>query len=108
MLAPSTSKCIESDVLTIMSRLRHDPVIDERLIFAAFQTQSPEGKDAIESCRPAYAPPGRHCRVTGRNRDNLSNPRTYKGNPYVPVNSPVMGDLFDMFDFDHKVESGSH
>jgi len=46
--------------------------------------------------------------LTGRSRDNLSNPRTYKGNPYVPVNSPAIGDLFDMFVFGHKVESGSH
>ena len=46
--------------------------------------------------------------LTGRSRDNLSNPRTYKGNPYLPVNSPAIGDLFDMFDFDHKVEKRSH
>jgi phospholipase C len=39
--------------------------------------------------------------LTGRSRDNLPNPRTDKDNPYVPVNSPAIGDLFDMFDFDH-------
>jgi phospholipase C len=46
--------------------------------------------------------------LTGRSRDNLPNPRTYKDSPYVPVNSPAIGDLFDMFVFGHKVESGSH
>jgi len=46
--------------------------------------------------------------LAGRSRDNLPNPRTYKDNPYVPVNSPAIGDLFDMFDFDHKVEKRSH
>jgi phospholipase C len=38
--------------------------------------------------------------VTGRSRDNLPNPVTLRGNPYVPVNMPAIGDLFDMFDFD--------
>jgi phospholipase C len=38
--------------------------------------------------------------LTGRSRDNLPNPITLKGNPYVPVNMPAIGDLFDMFDFD--------
>ena len=37
--------------------------------------------------------------ITGRSRDNLPNPRT-EGNPYVPVNSPAIGDMFDMFHFD--------
>jgi phospholipase C len=40
--------------------------------------------------------------LTGRSRDNLPNPRTHKSNPYVPVNSPAIGDLFDMFDFGGK------
>jgi phospholipase C len=39
--------------------------------------------------------------LTGRSRDNLPNPRAHKDNPYVPVNAPAIGDLFDMFDFDH-------
>jgi phospholipase C len=39
--------------------------------------------------------------LTGRSRDNLPNPRAHKHNPYVPVNAPAIGDLFDMFDFDH-------
>jgi phospholipase C len=38
--------------------------------------------------------------LTDRSRDNLPNPRAHKDNPYVPVNSPAIGDLFDMFDFD--------
>jgi len=38
--------------------------------------------------------------LTGRSRDNLPNPRTDDDNSYVPVNSPAIGDLFDMFQFD--------
>jgi phospholipase C len=38
--------------------------------------------------------------VTRRSRDNFPNPLTKDGNPYVPVNSPALGDLFDLFDFD--------
>ncbi len=38
--------------------------------------------------------------VTRRSRDNFPNPRTREDNPYVPVNSPAIGDLFDLFDFD--------
>jgi phospholipase C len=45
--------------------------------------------------------------LTGRSRDNFPNPRANKDNPYVPVNSPAIGDLFDMFDFDHSGEKGS-
>jgi phospholipase C len=37
--------------------------------------------------------------VTGRSRDNLPNPRTTEANPYVPMNGPAIGDLWDMFDF---------
>jgi phospholipase C len=36
--------------------------------------------------------------ITGRSRDNLPNPKT-GGNPYIPVNSPAIGDLMDMFKF---------
>jgi phospholipase C len=32
-------------------------------------------------------------------RDNLPNPRTSHHNPYVPKNSPALGDLFGNFDF---------
>ena len=38
--------------------------------------------------------------LTGRSRDNLPNPVVNDGNPYVPLNSPAVGDLFDMFNFD--------
>ena len=38
--------------------------------------------------------------ITSRSRDNLPNPLTER-NPYLPVNSPAIGDLFDLFDFDH-------
>jgi phospholipase C len=37
--------------------------------------------------------------ITSRSRDNLPNPLT-ESNPYVPVNSPAIGDLLDLFDFD--------
>ncbi len=36
--------------------------------------------------------------ITGRSRDNFPNPVT-AANPYVPVNSPALTDLFDLFDF---------
>jgi phospholipase C len=42
--------------------------------------------------------------LTGRSRDNLPNPHPDRDNPYVPVNSPAIGDLFDMFDFDHAAK----
>ena len=38
--------------------------------------------------------------ITDRSRDNLPDP-VMAGNPYIPVNSPAIGDLFDLFDFDH-------
>jgi phospholipase C len=37
--------------------------------------------------------------LTSRSRDNLPNPKVSKTNPYVPTNSPAIGDLFDAFDF---------
>ncbi len=37
--------------------------------------------------------------VSHRSRDNFPNPIAGPGNPYVPVNSPAIGDLFDFFDF---------
>jgi phospholipase C len=36
--------------------------------------------------------------ITGRSRDNLPNPLV-GDNPYIPVNSPAIGDLWDLFDF---------
>jgi len=40
--------------------------------------------------------------LTGRSRDNLPNPGTSRNNPYVPLNSPALGDLMDLFDFSSK------
>jgi phospholipase C len=37
--------------------------------------------------------------VSGRSRDNLPNPKAETDNPYVPANTPAIGDLFDLFDF---------
>jgi phospholipase C len=37
--------------------------------------------------------------VTRRSRDNFPNPITRTNNPYVPVNSPALGDLFSLFHF---------
>jgi phospholipase C len=37
--------------------------------------------------------------VTHRSRDNFPNPIASHDNPYVPQNSPAIGDLFDFFDF---------
>ena len=39
--------------------------------------------------------------ITNRSRDNLPQPNTSPDNPYVPLNSPALGDLFSMFDFAH-------
>ena len=46
--------------------------------------------------------------LTGRSRDNLPNPHADEDNPYVPVNSPSIGDLFDMFNFGHRAENGNN
>jgi phospholipase C len=49
-------------------------------------------------------------KITGRSRDNLPDPIQRHDNPYVPVNSPAIGDLFDLFDFDqdhHDHDGGS-
>ena len=37
--------------------------------------------------------------ITGRSRDNLPNPVPSASNPYVPSNSPAIGDLTDLFNF---------
>jgi phospholipase C len=39
--------------------------------------------------------------LSSRSRDRLPNPRAKADNPYVPVNGPAIGDLFEMFDFKH-------
>jgi phospholipase C len=44
--------------------------------------------------------------LTQRSRDNLPNPKTRRDDPYVPVSGPAVGDLFDMFDFDHHGDGG--
>ncbi|MGP0072414.1 MAG: alkaline phosphatase family protein [Bryobacteraceae bacterium] len=41
-----------------------------------------------------YLPP-----VTARSRDNLPNPQTNPSNAYVPINSPAISNLLDMFNF---------
>jgi phospholipase C len=41
--------------------------------------------------------------LTGRSRDNLPNPVQKADSPYVPKNSPALGDLFDAFDFDKRI-----
>ena len=50
--------------------------------------------------------------LTERSRDNFPNPRVEKDNPYVPVNSPAISDLFDIFQFKHghgkDVGKGDH
>jgi phospholipase C len=40
--------------------------------------------------------------LSDRSRDNLRNPRSEDGNPYVPSNMPAIGDLFDLFNFGHE------
>jgi phospholipase C len=37
--------------------------------------------------------------LTHRSRDNFPNPKVDDDNPYVPLNSPAIGDLFDLFNF---------
>jgi phospholipase C len=46
--------------------------------------------------------------VSNRSRDNLPNPVTDRENPWVPVNMPAIGDLYDMFDFDHAQDHHDH
>jgi phospholipase C len=40
-------------------------------------------------------------KVTKRSRDNLPEPQQTSADPYVPTNSPALGDLFGMFDWEH-------
>jgi phospholipase C len=46
--------------------------------------------------------------VTSRSRDNFPNPITSKHNPYVPLNSPALGDLMDLFSFGDHDGHGDH
>jgi phospholipase C len=43
--------------------------------------------------------------VTHRSRDNFPNPVVDASNPYAPVNTPAIGDLFDLFDFSEALVS---
>jgi phospholipase C len=45
--------------------------------------------------------------ISGRSRDNLPNPKQ-EDSVYAPTNSPAIGDLFDLFDFDKGRDDGSH
>jgi phospholipase C len=47
-----------------------------------------------------------HTTLSDRSRDNLPNPRQDENNPYVPRNMPAIGDLFDLFNFDHRRTDG--
>jgi phospholipase C len=38
-------------------------------------------------------------KISSRSRDRFPNPKTSSSNPYVPLNSPAIGDLFDLFQF---------
>jgi phospholipase C len=40
--------------------------------------------------------------LTHRSRDNFPNPVVEDDNPYVPLNSPALGDLFDLFNFGNQ------
>jgi phospholipase C len=45
--------------------------------------------------------------LTHRSRDNFPNPIVEEDNPYVPLNSPALGDLFDLFDFGRGDDHGN-
>src|SRR5262245_7347709 len=45
--------------------------------------------------------------LTHRSRDNFPNPIVESDNPYVPLNSPALGDLFDLFNFDQGNQDGN-
>ncbi len=46
--------------------------------------------------------------ITQRSRDNLPNPIQDRSNPYVPTNSPAIGDLMDLFTFGHSSDHQDH
>jgi len=46
--------------------------------------------------------------ISNRSRDNLPNPLVEDGNPYVPRNSPALGDLFDLFSFGEHGNQGGN
>jgi len=45
-------------------------------------------------------------KLSERSRDNLANP-VQDGHSYVPRNMPAIGDLFDLFDFEHGHDGGN-
>jgi phospholipase C len=45
-------------------------------------------------------------KLSDRSRDNLANP-VQDGHSYVPRNMPAIGDLFDLFDFEHGHDGGN-
>jgi phospholipase C len=47
-------------------------------------------------------------RISNRSRDNLPNPIADKKDPWVPVNMPAIGDMFDMFDFSKQADNGNN
>jgi phospholipase C len=46
--------------------------------------------------------------VTNRSRDNFPNPIALPFNPYVPLNSPAISDLFELFNFPQQDGDGGH
>jgi phospholipase C len=47
-------------------------------------------------------------KLSAYSRDNLPNPKTTDDNPYVPVNSPALGDLFGNFHFADRDHDHDH
>ena len=45
--------------------------------------------------------------LSDRSLDNLPNPDSRGNDPYVPTNSPAIGDMFDYFDFHHARAASS-
>src|SRR5579875_527479 len=44
--------------------------------------------------------------ISNRSRDNMPNPVTAPGDPYVPLNRPAIGDLFNLFNFPASRNAG--
>jgi len=40
--------------------------------------------------------------ISSRSRDNFPNPRTRRDNPYAPINTPALSDLWDAFQFPQR------
>ena len=40
--------------------------------------------------------------LSTRSRDNFPNPIASHDNPYIPTNGPAIGDLMNLFDFQHR------